>query len=398
MKVLIAPAHYLFSDKYGSEPLWAVEIVSALSQKVERMDVIVGVSELDRQLPQNVYVHSIFAKRTQNVLEEFIRRIFFYLLVTIKGIQLLVSNRPDVVHHVLPFSMATFNPLIILCKYFSPKTILVLGPVQAPYSTTTLDDLDIALIGRKSNGAILAVIKVIYLILVKIIEHFSILMLKSIDCLVCTAEKSWQYYSKYTSVEHVIIPPVINIEKNISKIPKSLKKHQILCVGALVKRKGQETLLQAFAATKSQDNSTLVFVGDGSERGNLELMAKHLGIGRKVQFTGNLNRFEVMKYYQTASIFCLTSSEDSYPTVIIEAMAYGLPIVATNVGSIKEMIGSGGVVVGVGETELLAEAIDKLVMDTKVYSHMSARIKQKYANTFSPDLVSNKYMNVYKNH
>jgi len=94
IKVLIAPGHYLFSDKYGSEPLWAFEIVKHLSSKLSSLDVIVGVVDLIQPIPENVRLFPIYSGKSRNPFIEFVKRLLFYPLLLIKFILLNSKSKP----------------------------------------------------------------------------------------------------------------------------------------------------------------------------------------------------------------------------------------------------------------------------------------------------------------
>lgn len=393
MNILFAPGHYLFSDRYGSEPLWAVELVDALSKEANSVDVIVGVADLERKLPNNITVHAIFKTRSKNAVTEFVRRSAFYFLVTLKALHLLFKNKYDVVHHLLPFSLATFNPIIFLIKFFNKNTKIVLGPIQAPYESANLNDLDIALIGRKANPLISRLLQLVYLIMVNLMKWMSIIMLKSVDFVVCTSDMSWKYYSKFTSVSHSIIPPFIGVFDS-KKRPISYS-NTILCVAALVSRKGHKYLLDALELLNLNQDTKLIIVGDGPERKALEGLARSKGLSKKIEFVGNLPREDVMLFYSKSTVLCLPSLEDSYPTVLIEAMAHGLPIVATDVGSAREMIETCGYVVPKEDPQALAKALEKVISNKKVRQDLASNALERYEKFYSKMSIVGKYMLLY---
>jgi glycosyltransferase involved in cell wall biosynthesis len=98
-------------------------------------------------------------------------------------------------------------------------------------------------------------------------------------------------------------------------------------------------------------------VGDGPERGKLEHLVKELNLQQNVKFLGL--RRDVPRLLKAADLFLLTSISEGIPLTLIEAMAAGLPIVATNVGGVGEVVENGvtGVLVRVGDSEAIAQQI-----------------------------------------
>jgi teichuronic acid biosynthesis glycosyltransferase TuaC len=134
----------------------------------------------------------------------------------------------------------------------------------------------------------------------------------------------------------------------------------ILSVGRLVPVKGYQILLTAFARLYKQLNqlATLILVGEGPLRGALAQQATDLGIFDAVEFVGAVKHEKTVSYYQRAHVFCLPSFSEGSPTVIIEAMACGIPIVASDVGGVGEIVSpETGILVPPGNPELLCEAL-----------------------------------------
>jgi len=111
----------------------------------------------------------------------------------------------------------------------------------------------------------------------------------------------------------------------------------ILFSGALTPIKGLTYLIEAITYIKDK-NKQLILVGDGEERDKLEDLVKKLKLEKYVIFIGKVPYDEVFKYMVASDIFVLSSLSEGLPNVILEAMASGLPIVATRVGGIPDII------------------------------------------------------------
>lgn len=178
-----------------------------------------------------------------------------------------------------------------------------------------------------------------------------------------------------------VIPNGIDLRKQTLK-----KTHheslQILFVGRLVRQKGIDYLLNALALLDDVPYH-LTLVGDGSARPALEQQAEQLGLVDSVTFTGWLPRNEVHEYYDQADIFTMPSHREGMSNAVLEAMAVGLPIVATAVSGNKELVKSGenGMLVPPADAAALAEALKILLNESVLRSHMgqnSYKFVQKY--------------------
>jgi teichuronic acid biosynthesis glycosyltransferase TuaC len=100
-------------------------------------------------------------------------------------------------------------------------------------------------------------------------------------------------------------------------------------------------------------------VGEGPNRPDLEKQARELNIQTKVHFEGYIPHSKVASYLQKADLFCLSSFSEGLPGVILEAMACGLPVVATNVGGVSEAVVNGvtGILVESGNLDAFVNAM-----------------------------------------
>lgn len=133
---------------------------------------------------------------------------------------------------------------------------------------------------------------------------------------------------------------------------------RLLNVAALTAKKGHADLLHALAELRKERELTLALVGDGELRGELQLLARRLGLAEAVSFHGEQPKEEVAELMRQADLFVLPSLVENLPCVLIEAMASGLPCVATAVGGVPDLLdGAGGVLCPPGEPTALAAAI-----------------------------------------
>jgi glycosyltransferase involved in cell wall biosynthesis len=161
----------------------------------------------------------------------------------------------------------------------------------------------------------------------------------------------------------------------------------LLAVGRLGPGKGMEDLVEATALiSKRTDSIKVVIIGDGPLKPFLERRVEEMGLTNVIQFEGYVtDREQLRTFYQQASLFVLPSHHEGLPTVVLEAMACGCPVLATRVGGVPSLIEEGvsGRLVSPGAPQDLATAAAKLLAnpDQLAFLGLSARktIEQGYS-------------------
>jgi colanic acid/amylovoran biosynthesis glycosyltransferase len=160
---------------------------------------------------------------------------------------------------------------------------------------------------------------------------------------------------------------------------------RVMTVGRLVPDKGQALLLRAVAELRDRGvPARLTIVGDGPERRTLERTARRLGVADRVEFAGALGQAEVAERLQRADVFCLPSFAEGLPVVLMEAMAQSLPVIATRIAAVGELVEDGvsGLVVSPSRVDELATAIARLQADPEQRARMGeagrARVLRDY--------------------
>jgi colanic acid/amylovoran biosynthesis glycosyltransferase len=141
---------------------------------------------------------------------------------------------------------------------------------------------------------------------------------------------------------------------------------RILNVGRLVPVKGQAVLLEALASVRRRGlDVTLTIVGDGPLRDSLRDLARDLGVENIVEFTGSVGQDDIAAHYRGADLFCLPSLREGVPVVLMEAMATGVPVIASRIMGIPELVEHDvtGLLVPPGRADALADAIARLAGD-----------------------------------
>lgn len=167
-------------------------------------------------------------------------------------------------------------------------------------------------------------------------------------------------------------------------------------IGRLMRQKGMPYLLEAFRILRQgASDTTLVIVGDGEERAGLEQRARELGISDKVVFAGI--RRDIPDLLAMFDIFTLASLWEGQPITIMEAMAAGRPIVATDAGGSAEVLDDGrcGIIVPVKDPGALAGSIRSLLDDPELAGRFGERARERAEAELSSAAMTRKYEDVF---
>lgn len=170
------------------------------------------------------------------------------------------------------------------------------------------------------------------------------------------------------------------------------KKEPILIgVGRLVEQKDFETLIRAFHKVQQKIACKLLILGEGSERLKLESLVKQLGLSERVEMPGFAQN--PYAFISNADLFVLSSLFEGLPTVLIEAMACGTPVVATNcISGPNEILDNGkyGTLVPIRDVDMLANAI----IDSLLHPR-SKETPRERAQLFSVENATEAYIRVF---
>jgi glycosyltransferase involved in cell wall biosynthesis len=165
--------------------------------------------------------------------------------------------------------------------------------------------------------------------------------------------------------------------------PKT-RRRTVAMVANLRTEKGHDVLMDAALLVHQHiDDASFLIVGDGSERSRLERRAAALGLGDRFRFLGH--REDVPAILQSADIFVLPSRSEAFPNALLEAMAAGLPAVASAVGGMLEMIAheANGLLVPPGQPKPLAAALERLMTDPVLAGRLGAAARRTVAERYS---------------
>ncbi len=201
-----------------------------------------------------------------------------------------------------------------------------------------------------------------------------------------------------------IIPNAIDLElfreldKNIDT--GSNDTFTFLFVGQLIKRKGVKWLIKALKIVeKDNKNIKLIIVGDGEQSNYYKKLVNDLNLNHHVEFKGRIDsKYELAYIYKNSDAFVLPSLSEGLPTVILEAIYFGLPVISTDTGGIKEHFDKCVLVVPPKDSIKLAEAmIDIAKSDNiKLAKEKSKNFKKVIENKYSWNAVAKEYEKIYE--
>ena len=173
----------------------------------------------------------------------------------------------------------------------------------------------------------------------------------------------------------------------------------VLAVGRLSREKGHRDLVDAISKLGELNSALrfkLIIVGEGPERDSLERAVREKGLNASVIFTGHVE--DISPYYAIADALALPSHSEGSPNVLLEAMAAGLPVVATAVGGVPEIAinEQNALLVAPGDPDSLARALNRVLSDTVLARKLGKAAALHVAEKFSPAAYVRSLLRVYQ--
>ncbi|RJQ36196.1 MAG: glycosyltransferase family 1 protein [Dehalococcoidia bacterium] len=202
-----------------------------------------------------------------------------------------------------------------------------------------------------------------------------------LDGRIAVSRPAQQFASKYFPDDYTIIPNGVDLEHfspDVAPVERfSDGKLNILFVGRLEKRKGLNYLLAAYRRVKKEmPECRLIVVGPGTRlRSKYEKTVSHEDI-KDVVFVGRVNHEELPRYYQTADVFCSpATSRESFGIILLEAMAMGKPVVASNIEGYASVLTGGeeGLLVPPRDIKQLGDSLLTLLTDPAMRRQMGEK-------------------------
>ncbi len=165
--------------------------------------------------------------------------------------------------------------------------------------------------------------------------------------------------------------------------------------GGLRGEKNLHLLLTAFASATLPDDAHLVLIGDGPDRAELEQLAARLGIRERVSFRGHAS--DMSQVMPAFDVFVMSSRTEQTPNALLEAMACGVPVIATDVGDCAALVGPAGAsfIVSSNDTTAYADALQRMAASKQVRCELSTLNRKRAITQFSKTRMIREYRSVY---
>ena len=218
------------------------------------------------------------------------------------------------------------------------------------------------------------------------------------DRLLCVSESLSRRIRDNTGYEASVVPNIVDTEIFAAAPIRKAERQpfRFVSAGNLIPMKGFDMLLEALAEVRHRGlDAALTILGRGPLEDALRARARELGLEEQVYLPGFVPRETMAELYREADAFVLASRAETFGVVYIEAMAAGLPVIATDCGGPADFIrADNGLLIPVGDEKALADAMERMIRTRDSYD--SAAIARFARDRFSPAAVAGELEAVYR--
>ena len=386
-EVLASPAGFMLSDKTGSDPTIGYELLRLISEAFSvRFHAITSKVDIDKPLPKTVSVYE--AHVSNNLLGHAI----FILKYYVTGKSVIRREKINIIHHITFHYGANFNPLAMENKHIP----FVIGPAyyDPPLPARLVKELTEERTHSFSDRMPGKALKYAN----SIITSLSIKTIKRADAIIAVNNATRNAYARLTDSKKIKVIP-IGVRTEDFKPTAPPKNSDILIPAALIKARGVKYAIKAMPKIlKEHREAKLHVVGDGPEKPFLQRLCKQLNIESSVVFHGRLPHKSMNGIFKSCRLVVLPSILQSFGNVLLEAMASGRPVVATEALGPREIVvdGETGYVVPIADSDALAEAISRLLSDYELCCKMGIKGRKLVEDKYSWHVVAEQYYRVYR--
>jgi len=184
----------------------------------------------------------------------------------------------------------------------------------------------------------------------------------------------------------------------VTNYPEQYEKtNSVLYAGALNQRKGYADLIKAFAPVAAKHSDwKIVFAGNG-ELEQARLLSEELDIAKQVKLLGWVSGKDKDRAYKEAKAFCLPSYAEGFPMAVLDAWAYGLPVITTPVGGIPDIAEDGKnlLLFNSGDIKILSECLERIISDEALRRNLAKESELLANTTFNIDTINNQLGELY---
>jgi len=226
----------------------------------------------------------------------------------------------------------------------------------------------------------------------KILAPFLRIIWKDASAVVANSKGLRQLANVFDSrFEIPIIPNGVDLQEYATEM-RIWSPPRLLSVGRLVHQKGLDLAIRALAQLKDLEWEWCI-VGDGPQINVLKSLANELGIQDRVSFPGWLSHAELVECYKGSNLFLFPSRHEGMPNAVLEAMASGLPILASRIAGNEELVidGETGILFPSEDVEALSVALRQLLTDSSQRQKMGNAARQRVEALYSWESTAQQY-------
>ena len=180
--------------------------------------------------------------------------------------------------------------------------------------------------------------------------------------------------------------------------PFEKREKEILFAGTLNSNKGYADLIRGFAKiAQKHPDWKVVFAGNGQVE-QAKALAQSLGVENQCQFLGWVNGEQKDAAFRRASVLCLASYQEGFPMAVLDAWAYGVPVVSTPAGGLIDIIqeGKNGLLFEAGNIDQMAEKLDRIISDDPLRKDIGGESRMLAYTTFNINTINNQLGDLYE--
>jgi alpha-maltose-1-phosphate synthase len=388
IRVLTVIISALPSNYYGGAEKAALELSKALADRKEFEITVARTSDIDKIDTEDSLTVQFYSVHKPAFLPKRISNIF----INPKSLIARITKRNfDLVH------IHNIHPAIALAHVVRKCKL-----ENIPYIISAHGIVEAAINSEKFEKSFATKLLSKYLL-----DMPTTYALKNADAILALSKKELPIYNKYfvskgkISVTYNGVDPTIGAKPNKvkgSKLPFGKNETVVLFASRVQESKGADLLIQA---ASNLQNAKIAIVGQPSSPEyyeHIKTLAKELGVEKNITFIGWVSNETLRDYYQRCDIFVLPTRADTLPLSILDAMAYGKPVVSTTVGGIPELITKeNGILVTPNNPDMLAKALQTLIDNKQMRLRMGKNSALIVSKKFSWHQVAEHVAKVYKN-
>jgi len=277
-------------------------------------------------------------------------------------------------HYAIPFAVAA-----ILARQIAPELNLKV--------VTTLHGTDITLVGSHSSMRIITTYAINASDAVTAVSQY----LKSETYRIFNVDREIEVIYNFVDMEH----HACSVSPSVPKL-KSKGQATVIHISNFRPLKRIGDVIEVFARIRRAIDARLLLVGDGPESMKAEQMVRDLGISDSVEFIGIVD--DVAPILAAADLLLLPSESESFGLVALEAMASGVPVIASRIGGIPEVVEDGvtGYLAPLGDVDEMARRSLEILTDRKNAARFSARARERAAKLFDYRTIVPQYESLYR--